>query len=100
MRFDESGIRTPHTIFLDVQGSELEVLQGFGVKLIQIQNIVLECSLVSTYTDGCNFEDLDSFLIEHGFRFIYSTKHRGKKPKTENNKMYQGEFSAIYSRVA
>jgi len=100
VRFDESGIQAPHTIFLDVQGSELEVLQGFGAKLNQIQNIVLECSLVSTYTDGCNFEDLDSFLIEHGFRFIYSTKHRGKKPKTENNKMYQGEFSAIYSRVA
>jgi FkbM family methyltransferase len=52
---------------IDVQGSELLVLQGAGNLLKFCQSITIEVSTRETYVNGAKYEELKTFLFAHGF---------------------------------
>lgn len=66
-RYDSLNIPVAHYIHMDVQGSELKVLSGFGDKLKDILGIRLEVSKVPMYKDQPLCHDIFNFMIQHGF---------------------------------
>lgn len=54
-------------IKLDVQGSELQALQGACTLLKTAKAVFLEVSFVPIYKDAPLFEDLDHYLVERGY---------------------------------
>ena len=97
VRYENTQYPAPHSIFMDIQGSELDALVGFGKKLNSVQNIVLETSLKNSYIDSSNFLDVDNFLSESGFTFKRSSRHGSKKPKqVKSPKSF--DFDVLYVR--
>jgi FkbM family methyltransferase len=60
----------PYLLKLDVQGFELEVLQGATSILPDVAVILCEVNAESFYTGQAGFEQIYLFLREHGFKLI------------------------------
>jgi FkbM family methyltransferase len=60
-------------VHMDVQGAELQVLRGAGDSLARIKAIWLEVSAVSLYENQPLKPEVESFLLERGFRKLYDT---------------------------
>ena len=73
-RFDELDIpiERPCLVKIDVEGSEFEVLKGFGKKLESVDIIQLEYIFEEVYNRN-NFIKILSLLNEYGFGFIQPT---------------------------
>lgn len=72
-RFDESpAIYAPVTLYdclvIDVQGMELEVLEGFGSYLSNINFISVECSEKPIYQTEASAAWVEEWLFRHGFQ--------------------------------
>jgi FkbM family methyltransferase len=98
IRFEETGYPAPHTVFMDVQGAELLVLQGFGGLLADVTNVVLETSLRSTYKNAANFWQIYDFLIDAGFKYVVSNKYGIKLPPKIIPDFFGGEFDCLFSK--
>jgi FkbM family methyltransferase len=61
----------PELLKLDVQGGELEVLRGAKQSLIKTKAILAEVSFKEFYYGQCQFDEVVSFLADHGF-FVYA----------------------------
>lgn len=57
-------------MYLDVQGSELDVLHGCQDILPHIRHIMTEISSEEHYKGGCIEKDLHAFLVKHGFTLL------------------------------
>jgi len=57
-------------MYLDVQGGELDVLQGSQEVLPHIRYIMTEVSSEEHYKGGCTEKDLHVFLLSHGFTLL------------------------------
>jgi FkbM family methyltransferase len=70
-------IARPALMKLDVQGAELDVLEGCGDLLQSIDYIYLEGSFVELYRGQALITDIVTFLSERGFAFrgIYNTSY-------------------------
>lgn len=55
---------------LNVQGAELEILNGAASLIDSVLGLQVEVSFVETYTDRPFFADLDVWLRRHGFMFF------------------------------
>ena len=55
---------------LDVQGAELDILQGSTTLLPQVLGLEVEVEFSHVYDDQPLFADVDSFLRPHGFTFF------------------------------
>lgn len=55
---------------LDLQGYELEALRGAPSVLGRARHVLLETAFRSSYQGEASFEDLQSVLAEHGYRFL------------------------------
>ena len=60
-RFDDLDLPVPNLITMDVQGTKLAVLHGFGTQLQAVSAIILETSLSENYVGGSKFKDIDLF---------------------------------------
>lgn len=71
---DLDNAARPVLMKIDVQGGELQVLQGIG-DFSRIDHIYVELSFVELYTGQPLFEEVYSFLEERGYRLrgIYNT---------------------------
>lgn len=98
VRFDETEYPTPHSVFMDVQGAELLVLKGFGGRISNITNIVLETSLVSTYKTGATFWEVYEFLSASGFKYVISNRFGTDLPPVKSPEIFDGEFDVLFSR--
>jgi len=47
---------------MDVQGAELEVLEGFGEMLKNVKIIILETSFSENYIGGSTFPEIHNFF--------------------------------------
>jgi FkbM family methyltransferase len=66
---DEKWDTLQYDMVLDVQGAELEVLKGFGIdNLKNIHKLTVEISTQQFYKGGVLFNELDDFLVVHGFK--------------------------------
>jgi len=60
-------IKTVDLLCMDVQGVELQVLEGLGDKLNDVHYIITEVSFEHYYEGDCLFDDLKRFLYWKGF---------------------------------
>ena len=98
VRFDETKYATPQTIFMDVQGAELLVLKGFGTLLQDVQNIVLETSLITTYIGGSIYAEVRDYLKQFGLLYIRSDRYGKKEPRHSGQTNWNGDFNVIFGR--
>jgi len=61
----------PILLKLDVQGFEIEVLEGAGGFLDQVRLVQTEMALVPSYEEAPDFNEVKSFLHERGFVLIH-----------------------------
>jgi FkbM family methyltransferase len=68
-RFDSmiGEIQRPSLCKIDVQGAELQVLEGMTGKLDSIDAFVIETSTIATLKGGPEFHEIVQFMHEHGF---------------------------------
>lgn len=62
-------------IKLNVQGGELEILQGAGAALDGVLGLLVEVAFVESYRDRPMFSDIDIFLRRRGFQFFDLLAH-------------------------
>lgn len=72
-RFDSLGMGPPKLLVMDCEGSELDVLRGFGNLLDGVSWVIAEVSKVARGPGACTYREVDAFLKSYGFRFIAST---------------------------
>jgi len=60
---------------INVQGGELEILQGAGPLLDRVLGVFLEVAFVESYRDRPMFSDIDAFLRKQGFTFFDLLAH-------------------------
>ena len=63
------GYKGPMMLKIDVQGAELEVLQGAGDRLDDVSAIVIESPFEQAYEGAAGFDDIYRFLTAKGFRY-------------------------------
>jgi len=83
----------PALLKIDVQGFELEALQGCASLLGSFQYVYVECSFVELYEGQALAHDVIGYLGEHGFRLsgIYNTHY------DKSGLAIQGDF--LFERV-
>ena len=71
-RFDSLGLPNPDLLVIDAQGSELDILEGFGRELKQIKYIIFETGFHSSYQTGSKYKTCHEYIKSLGFRFLAS----------------------------
>lgn len=66
----ETAPARPTLLKIDVQGSEMAVLEGAGVLLDAVDEIYCECSFVPLYDGQPLADEVESFLKERGFELV------------------------------
>jgi FkbM family methyltransferase len=67
-RYESLKLSNPDLIAMDVEGAELEVLDGFGGLLTKVKYIACEVSILPMHGQGVTFTELRDFLRHHDFR--------------------------------
>lgn len=83
-----ASISRPSLLKIDVQGFELEVLRGAEDLLVEIDEILVECSFGEFYEGQALADDVVSFLREKDFRFrgVFSLR------RDRSGRCLQGDF--------
>lgn len=63
------GAAGPMLLKIDVQGAELEVLQGAGDRLDDVSVIIIESPFEVAYDGAAGFDDIYRFLTARGFAY-------------------------------
>lgn len=77
------------SLFIDVQGMELQVLIGFGKYLNGFNEIVVECSNPPLYLGGAKAEEVASYICSFGFEQVTPILQHG------DIRFTKGEVDAI-----
>lgn len=77
------GVAGPMLVKIDVQGAELEVLQGAGDRLDDISVIIIESPFEAAYEGAAGFDEIYRFLTGRGFVYEgalgqLNSKHTGR----------------------
>jgi FkbM family methyltransferase len=59
----------PMCVKIDVQGGELEVLEGLGETLAQVDVIIIEAPFEHAYEGAANFDDIYRYLTARDFEY-------------------------------
>ena len=91
---DETQLKNIDLLCIDLQGYELNAIKSLGEYLHKVKYIVTECSIVSTYTNGSTFEELNEYLKKYNFKYVSSNKFGENYP----NLLLKGfsEFDALF----
>lgn len=65
---EAGAIQGPALLKVDVQGGELDVLQGSADLIDQFEALYIECSFIQLYEGQPLFGDISRWAEEHGFR--------------------------------
>lgn len=63
------GVAGPMLLKIDVQGAELEVLEGAGDRLDDVSVIIIESPFETAYDGAAGFDEIYRFLTVRGFRY-------------------------------
>lgn len=77
------GVKGPMLMKIDVQGAELEVLQGAGDRLEDVSAIIIESPFEESYDGAAGFDEIYRFLTARGFAYEgalgqLTSKHTGR----------------------
>jgi FkbM family methyltransferase len=75
-----NSIENIDLLCIDLQGYELHAIKSLGHHLHKVKYIITECSVMSTYTDGATFSELNEYLTSYNFKYISSNKFNNKFP--------------------
>jgi FkbM family methyltransferase len=64
---EKHQLARPHLLKIDVEGAELEVLQGAALTLRSTDAVIAEASIAPRFHGGTSFEELVAILSAHGF---------------------------------
>jgi FkbM family methyltransferase len=64
---------------MDVQGVEMQVLEGLGDKLSKVQYIITEVSFEHYYEGDCLFEEIRKYLDNRGFHLLIGSGLLGNR---------------------
>jgi FkbM family methyltransferase len=71
---DENYIENIDLLCIDLQGYELNAIKSLGNHLHKVKYIITECSIMSTYTNGATFNELNDYLTTYNFKYVSSNK--------------------------
>jgi FkbM family methyltransferase len=71
---NNNNINNIDLLCIDLQGYELNALKSLGNELYKVKYIITECSIVTTYTEGASFKELNEYLSKYNFKYICSNK--------------------------
>ena len=75
---------------IDVQGSELKVLKGFGALLSRINYIIIEATFIPDYKNQVLYQEIDQFLNKSKFKLVMEyNKFFNKKSKYQSDLLYE-----------
>lgn len=77
---DETYIENIDLLCIDLQGYELNAIKSLGNYLHKVKYIITECSIMSTYTNGATFNELNDYLNNYNFKYISSNKFGNNFP--------------------
>lgn len=63
-------------VVLDIQGAELQALQGLGQRIAQVNWIFTEISRRELYKGATQFCDLEKFLLGNGYKRVFTSWDR------------------------
>ena len=89
-RFDSmTGISLERPVYvkIDVQGTELEVLKGFGNLIQKIDMIQIELAFEKFYENQFNYAEIFNFFFKNGFKSFLQLD-----PKFNNNKLIYCDY--------
>lgn len=78
----EQNINDIHILWMDVQGSELNIFKGMGDILNNVKAIYVECSMIPYYNGASHKDDVIEYLNNYNFELISETHHDN----------YEGDF--------
>lgn len=88
-----NNIKKIDLLCMDLQGYELNALKSFGEYIKNNKYIILECSINSTYINGCNFKDIYNYLSKNNFKYICSDKFGYELPYSNDSFC---EFNSLF----
>ena len=90
----ENYIENIDLLCIDLQGYELNALKSLGSHLHKVKYIITECSIISTYTNGVTFKELNDYLTNYNFKYISSNKFNDNFP--DLSLVGFSEFDALF----
>ncbi|MCW3076483.1 MAG: hypothetical protein JWO32_1092 [Bacteroidetes bacterium] len=81
-------------IKIDVQGHEIQVLEGAPESLKNARYLLIEMSNHTIYSEGCKYYEVDAWLRNHNYKLvdiIVTTRKSG---------LFLSEFDAIYMNLS
>jgi len=102
---DEIGVKNVGMIKLDVQGAELEILQGLGdsrrKNLLLVETEVNICGGISRnfspYRGAPTWKDIDEMLVADGMRLLDISVARSYRARNGDGDWYQREVFDVYT---
>jgi FkbM family methyltransferase len=91
---NKNQIKNIDLLCIDLQGYELNAIKSLGDHLNKVKYIITECSIVSTYTNGSSFKDLNEYLNTYNFKYISSNKFGDHFPNLSLTGF--SEFDALF----
>jgi FkbM family methyltransferase len=91
---NEKQIQNIDLLCIDLQGYELNAIKSLGNYLHKVKYIITECSIVSTYTNGATFKELNEYLSKYNFKYILSNKFGENYPDLSLTGF--SEFDALF----
>jgi len=71
---EESHNENIDLLCVDLQGYELNAIKSLGDYLHNVKYIITETSIVSTYTNGASFVELNDYLSTYNFKYVCSNQ--------------------------
>jgi FkbM family methyltransferase len=94
---DENHINAD-LLCIDLQGYELNAIKSLGHYLHKVKYIITECSIVSTYTNGATFQELNEYLNNYNFKYISSNMFGENYPDLSLTGFT--EFDALFINIS
>lgn len=76
----ENYIENIDLLCIDLQGYELNAIKSLGNHLHNVKYIITESSIMSTYTNGDTFKELNDYLTNYNFNYISSNNFGNNFP--------------------
>jgi FkbM family methyltransferase len=77
---NKNDIENIDLLCIDLQGYELNAIKSLGNHLHKVKYIITECSIMSTYTNGTTFKELNDYLTNYNFKYTSSNKFHNNFP--------------------
>jgi FkbM family methyltransferase len=78
----ENNVKNINVLWMDVQGSELNIFKGMGDILNDVKAIYVECSMIPYYTGAAHKDEVIEYLSKYNFELVSETHHDN----------YEGDF--------